>query len=245
MKKMKGITNDLLSNSFDKWSKETISYLKEISKEQEKEDRKSRKIWEREKNQKNTADEEEKETPEEVFKRYLKDLNLNVKSLKKKRILDLGCGKEADFVKVLEKRQDVNSKNLTGIDTEVNCDLKANILKDDFIKNFPKNSFDLIIAFGSISPLNKEMEDIKKLIIKALNNLNRNGKIKIFPIHRSIRNGLDDFKETKDILNEIENINVKTESKKIIVKGLNKDGSGKPLKEKQIWIETLITITKD
>jgi len=246
MNKIKKISEEISEKSFKDWSKETISFLEKIAKKLEKRERRSRKLFQMLKEGELKDEDDEEETPKEVFERYVNRLDLKVNSLKGKKILDLGCGQKGGFLKILENEEGINPEDLTGIDTEAkpNC-LKSNILKDDFIKNFPEGIYDLVLMFGSISPFSKDSKEIKELILKTLDHLSQKGKIKIFPVHRSIQEGLDDFKKMKEILEEIEKIEVKIKTKEIVVKGINEDGSGKPLKEKEIWTENLLIITKD
>lgn len=128
-----------------------------------------------------------KETPEETFTRYLEGLKLNEKDLRGKKVLDLGCGKEANFVKLLIK------KNITpeayGIDLQVEESIleegfKNHIIKANFEEDFPIKNVDYIISVGAVSNgiwAGEEIMNVKQIIKNSLASLKPEGEIRIYP----------------------------------------------------------------
>ncbi len=116
------------------------------------------------------------------FKKYLKYLDLTENDLKGKRILDLGCGKEGNFVKTCIENG--ITADIFGLDSEIEPDkldekYKKHFLKADFEKEIPAGNYDYITAVAAVglSP------EIKKVISHSLKALKEAGEIRISPVY--------------------------------------------------------------
>lgn len=140
---------------------------------------------------------------EETFQRYLTGLDLSVEQLKDKKILDLGCGEEGEFVK--KCIDDKITREIYGLDSTLNLGnieekYKENFLKGNFEGEFPIKDFDYIISMGAIEPALEETEkqDPQKTILSAIEALKDNGEIRIFPIRNaSPDSGLKGIEESR------------------------------------------------
>lgn len=114
------------------------------------------------------------------FIRYLRMFDITEDYLKDKTVLDLGCGKEAEFVKYCLDSK-IN-ENVYGIDVqvkpkEVEGKYKGNILRGNYCKKLPLKEVDLIISIGAVFPVNN-----KKPLINAIKALRVGGEIRIAPV---------------------------------------------------------------
>lgn len=128
------------------------------------------------------------EIKERSFKIYLKYLDISENELKDKKILDLGCGKEGNFVKdCLEKGI---TPNIYGLDRKIepdkfNKDIKQHFFRGDYSKKIPDGDYDYIISVDtplgpSLSDRFEEKDvDCKKTISLALKSLKEDGEFRI------------------------------------------------------------------
>jgi hypothetical protein len=221
---------DQISLPNEKWSKEFVDYIEEKRNEASKEE-----------------SSEHLPDSELTYNRYLKGLELDEGDLKNKRILDLGCGEEGEFVK------ECIDKDLTGeiygLDLEVNPDtfdenLKEHFFKKKFEDEFPVKNLDYVISVGALeSPLDESDERKPTEILKyALEGLNDKGEIRIYPIRVAPpESGLEGIeysrKKWDEIMNELastENIKYKFKPIDIHVSANNED----------VWLEEVLIIKK-
>lgn len=157
------------------WSEEFKNYTKEKYKEQVAE------CPER-------SSEEEKRL---IFQRYLKGLDLNLEDLKGKRILDLGCGEEGEFV---EYCLDRDLAEVYGLDLSIKPETiekkyRNYLFKGSFEEELPVKNLDLAISFGAIeAPSNKDeldKMDPRKTLNSVLKSIKENGEIRIYPIRKA------------------------------------------------------------
>jgi ubiquinone/menaquinone biosynthesis C-methylase UbiE len=122
----------------------------------------------------------------EHAERYINDFELDLEALKDKKILDIGCGDEAQFIQFcLENDID----NIIGVDLRapINQEL-AKKVKDHYavgqIDNLPfkPEQFDLILMRSVINP-DTELE-VNKVIGEAIASLTAGGKLEIYPVWR-------------------------------------------------------------
>lgn len=160
------------------WQEEFEKYLKQKVKEKDEIKRQLQRKIER----------SEKEVREQEFQRYLKGLDLEIKNLRRKRILDLGCG-EGNFVKECLRRGITDQ--IYGLDIrldfrEIEKEYQGYFIRSDFEKDLPLSNLDLIISVGALeareegSELRKPAQTIKW----ALGALRPSGEIRIYPIYR-------------------------------------------------------------
>ena len=146
---------------------------------------------------------------EQTFQRYLAGLNLSVEQLKDKKILDLGCGEEGEFIK--ECIEQGITKEIYGLNSaikseEVDEKYKENLLFGDFEAEFPIDDLDYVISVGAIDPSIEQGDarDPQKTILSALESLKDNGEIRIFPIRNAAPDsGLEGIIESRKKWTEI------------------------------------------
>ncbi len=117
---------------------------------------------------------------------YLQNFNLDLKSIKEKTILDIGCGEEADFVKFA---LDNGVNNIVGIDSlppineSVANKVKGHYIVGD-IENLPfeADKFDLILMRSVINPDTEW--DVDCIIADTVKLLKPGGKLEIYPVWR-------------------------------------------------------------
>lgn len=142
--------------------------------------------------------ESQKEIPERSFEKrreltfeiYLKGSGFNIEDLKDKRILDIGCGAEADFVK---KCLDSGiSKEVYGLDLTINPDViegkyKEHLFKGNFEEKFPVRDLDYVVSIGAVEAPSSGLDKInlQKTLLSALKAIKEKGEIRIYPIHRA------------------------------------------------------------
>jgi len=144
------------------------------------------------------------EARELTFKRYLESLDLDLEKLKGKKILDLGCGEEGEFVvKAREKGLDV-----WGLDLKINKEKIPSQYRKYFIKGdyflLPTREFDMILALGSVWPLVSEGSEFRRVLENCTQALKENGEIRIFPIGQvSPDSKLEGVKQTREKLEKV------------------------------------------
>lgn len=212
------------------WSEEFKDYIKE------------KRIESEEENAETLSDEEL------TYKRYLKGLELNEEDLKDKKILDLGCGEEGEFVKECINKN--TTKEIYGLDLEVSPDnfdknLKEHFFKKEFEGEFPVKNLDYVISVGALESSSNESDerDPAEILKYALEALNNKGEIRIYPIRKaSPESGLDGIeysrKKWDEIMNELaskENIEYEFKPIDIRVSANNED----------VWLEEILIIRKN
>lgn len=118
--------------------------------------------------------------------RYINNFELDIEILKDKKILDIGCGDEAQFIEFCLEN---------GIDNIIGIDLRAPInqelakkIKDHYIIGqidslpFESEQFDLVLMRSVINP-ETELE-VNKIISEAISSLKVSGKLEIYPVWR-------------------------------------------------------------
>jgi SAM-dependent methyltransferase len=146
---------------------------------------------------------EAEKSREETLQRYLAGLDLSAEQLRDKRILDLGCGEEGEFVKKLI--DEGITKEIYGLDSaikpeDVDENYRENILQGDFEAEFPVKDLDYVISVGAIDPSIEEedIRDPQKTILSALESLKDGGEIRIFPIRNAASDsGLEGIIESR------------------------------------------------
>ncbi len=188
-----------------------------------------------------------KEQQELIFKRYLKGLGLSEEDLKNKRILDLGCGEQGDFIKeCLDKHI---TQEAYGLDAKIVPELFEGKYKDHFFEGnfeskFPIENFDYIISMGAVEAPSNEIDsrDPEKTLHEALKVLKEQGEIRIYPIRKAPpENKLKGVefmrKKWMEILKELsvkEKVEWELNPIDIKVAGKNKD----------VWLEEVLIIKK-
>jgi hypothetical protein len=127
---------------------------------------------------------------ENNFQRYLKSLDIEKKVLMNKRILDLGCGQEGEFVKYCLGQgisQDVYGLDISIKLEEINPGYRRFFIKGNFEESIPIKNFDYIFSVGAVeAPYSEEIDrNPRKSLIFALSALIYNGEIRIFPIRKA------------------------------------------------------------
>lgn len=157
------------------WSEEFKNYVKKKYKEQ-------------------TAEYPERSSEEErrlIFERYLKGLGLNPEDLKGKRILDLGCGEEGEFVKDCLDRE---LAEVYGLDLNIKPETieekyRNHFFEGSFEEEFPLKNLDLVVSVGAVEAPSNEDEldkiDPRKTLNSALKSIKENGEIRIYAIRKA------------------------------------------------------------
>jgi SAM-dependent methyltransferase len=137
---------------------------------------------------------EEKESPEvlreRTFKRYTEGLGLGEKTLRDKKVLDLGAGK-GEFVKFLiEKGITSEAYGIdAGLDEVVVEDkLKRHLFRGNFEEDLPVKNADYVISVGAVSNGiwgGDEVMNIRRIVEKSLASLKEGGEIRIYPIQEA------------------------------------------------------------
>jgi hypothetical protein len=125
-------------------------------------------------------EEEKKETPEWGFKKYLRGFQLSEDELRDKKIVDVGCGNDALFVRhALDRGFDV-----VGVDPAVEPELEreGRIIRSE-LASAGLGNVDLALSYGVIGTHPKI--DIRSSIETLLEALNEGGEIRIFPYEAS------------------------------------------------------------
>lgn len=191
--------------------------------------------------------EDRQEEREATAERYLKGLDLNVKDLKDKRVLDLGC-ETGDFIRycldsdITEAAYGLDSR-LKG--EALNENYKDNFFESDFKRDLPVKNLDYILSVGAVS-LYADEENLTVLettINKSLDALSKGGQIRIYPIPKvGESSSLEGVKETEkailSVLRELEQskgIQYEMRPIDIHVSGAKKD----------VWLEQVLIIKQE
>lgn len=149
----------------------------------------------------------------------------------KKKTLDLGCGKEGNFVKFcIENRI---TDDIVGLDLNINPEelgekYKNNFLMGDFDKEIPGENHDLIISVGAMS-MNPNPSE--KQILSVLKSLKEDGEIRLSPVlnapkDRGLKGVEDSRKRWQDVMKSLDKkgeIEYQFQPIDIAVSGINKD----------------------
>lgn len=119
----------------------------------------------------------------EALIRYLENVNLTLEDLKNKKVIDIGSG-PGDFRKALKK---IGSEfEIINFDDFLYYDEDPDAVRGNAQDiNFPDESFDLVVAYGSV-PLSTSFREQYDLIPSAIKEMIRivksGGMVKIFPV---------------------------------------------------------------
>ncbi len=121
---------------------------------------------------------------EDIIDMYLNDLEIEEDKIPLKKILDIGCGREAKFVKYIIEKLD--SKNVYGVDVDLEKEMLQkyphNLYKQNFYETLPINNLDLIIARATIC--NEDLTQ-KNFLENILNSLSEKGELRVYPIFKN------------------------------------------------------------
>ncbi|MGM0439162.1 MAG: hypothetical protein ACQEP3_01855 [Patescibacteria group bacterium] len=190
--------------------------------------------------------EEMEKEKEEVYNRYLKDLELSEEDLEGKSILDLGCGKMAPFIqKLMEKDLEVELK---GVDIDLDEDhlpeeLEGVVEYANFEKEIPGGDYDYIFAYGSIFAY--EWRDPESAILNAVEKLNAGGEMKIMPISEPVEGDIKPMEKQWNKMKSILEKAAEENNLTLEIKGVDFIISGNDEKNKDIWIRNLATLKKN
>lgn len=191
-----------------------------------------------------TAEEERDLT----FERYLKGLDLTEEDLRNKKILDLGCGEEGEFVKSCFEKG--ITQEIYGLDAQIKprrieSEYKEHFFRGNFEKKIPLKELDYVIAVGAIkAPWNEGVKlNPKKTLLLSLSSIKEGGEIRIYPLQTpSSESDLEGIKfankEWTRILEELEKeIGIEWERRPIdiMVSGRRPD----------VWLEEVLIIRKE
>jgi len=137
---------------------------------------------------KEVADQDEtaEELKEKTFQRYLKGLDLTEEEMRSKKILDVGSGKEADFI------QAVLSKGITGeaygMDIEMDDTLVGkdpeHYFKTDFLNPPNVSNIDCVVSVGALS-LDTNAEYIEDIFSRLAQLSSDTSELRIYPLRRA------------------------------------------------------------
>ncbi len=191
----------------------------------------------------NSESHEYKKEQEVTFKRYLKGFDLSAEDLKDKKVLDIGCGENGEFVKECIDRditsdiygldREIDPKKITGHSSHFR---KGLMQKDISIKNT-----DYTLSAGAMS-LFSEKEEIKQVLSKAIDTLNKTGELRIWPLQKvsqesdlvGIKKSRQNWIEVLENLSLEIGIEYKFRPIDIVVSG----------KDKDVWLEEVLIIKK-
>ena len=189
--------------------------------------------------------EEMEKEKEEVYNRYLKDLELSEEDLEGKSILDLGCGEMAPFIqKLMEKDLEVELK---GVDIDLDEDhlpeeLEGVVEYANFEKEIPEGSYDYVLAYGSIFAY--EGRNPERAIFNAVSNLNEGGEMKIMPLNEPVEGELGPMEEQWDKMNRVLKSIAEEKDLQLKIEEVDFKVSGKDKNNKDIWIRNSVTLKK-
>ncbi len=183
------------------------------------------------------------EMQKNTFKRYLKGLDMKKDDLQDKKILDVGCGEEGEFVKECLESEITN--DIHGLDFAVNPGkfgkYSQHFLKGMMQKKIPIKNVDYAVSVGALSLFNTK-EEIEKTLPKVINTLKNGGELRIWPIRKAPpEKGLEGIKEARknwlEVLSNLSSkgkIDYELRPTDIRVAGDNKD----------VWLEEVLIIKK-
>jgi len=228
----KEFLSDQISLPSEKWDKKFIDYIEEKRQIEE--------ITEKE-------DYEDLPSGEKTYKRYLKMLDLNEADLKNKRILDLGCGEEGEFVKECINK-DI-TKDIYGLDFEIKPDIFDENLKNNFFQGVfeegpPVKDLDYVLSVGAVQAPTEELDptDLVKILSYNIDAISDSGEIRITPIRKApVQNelpGIEDSREKwAEALNRMaDDKNIEYEFKPIDIVASNHN--------KDVWLDEVLIIKK-
>src|SRR5680860_178195 len=221
---------DQISLPFEEWDEKFKVYAQEKLLESQRE----------------TPDCSSEEEEKRIFARYLVSIDLREDDLKGKRILDLGCGEDGEFVKsCIDKGI---SEDCYGLDLEIDPQkyaekYKGHLFNSNFEEEFPVNNFDYIFSCGAVMGPSEETDqrDPKKTILVALSSLKDDGEIRIYPIKKSYPGseltGID-YEKVKwnEILQEF--VNAQKIKYELIPIDIKSAGS-----EKDVWLKVIFPLS--
>lgn len=189
---------------------------------------------------------EREEDKEKTFKRYLEGLNLKEEDIKNKRILDLGCGTEGEFVRACADKD--LTEEIYGLDLRIDFEeikdkYKNNFFAGDFEKEFPVQNLDYAVSVGAINaPWNEEKDKkgLEQALVQATQAIKSGGEIRIYPIQKcSEESELEGIKERRKTMEEIlqkiaPQLNIEYQFEPIDVSISGKD----------LWLNELLIIRK-
>jgi len=119
----------------------------------------------------------------DMIEMYFDNFELEEDEIISKKIMDIGCGSEAEFVKyALEK---LDAKNVYGLDVNLEKELLEehpnNLYKGNFYERFPIDNLDLVIARAALYSKDLEKEG---LLENILNSLSEEGELRVYPIFK-------------------------------------------------------------
>jgi SAM-dependent methyltransferase len=178
---------------------------------------------------------------ESTFQRYLKGLKLTEGQLKDKKILDVGCGTEADFIQAIVKKRITD--DVFGVDLSIDGNLTKNepkrYFKTDFSEPPELRDVDYIISLGALS-LDDDATDLNKNLSSLIPLLSKVGEIRIYPLRiapegSDLTGIIESRKKWIEKLNELKdkfNIEYKFNSIDIRVSGDDND----------LWLDEVLII---
>lgn len=187
------------------------------------------------------------EIRERILQRYIKSLDLREEDLKDKRILDLGCGEEGEFVRELLDRH--ITSEAYGLDAQIQQEALADEYREhlhrgNFEQEFPGEDYDYIVSMGALEAPSEErgQENPEQTLHLALQALKEDGEIKVYPIRKPSQQGYMpgleySEKRWEEILKHLSsNKDIEWELKPMEIKvaGKNRD----------VWLEQLLIIRK-
>ena len=170
----------------EKWDHLFTKYIEKLSKE----------------NQENISQSETNILPPEnsedsknrTFSEYLDRLKINEELLKDKKIIDLGCGSEGEFVEsILEKNI---STEIYGIDSRIKDSsigkFNGHLIRGDYTNELCIKGADLILSMNSVTSciegIEKEKDQeyfLEKIIKNCIISIKEGGEIKMYPLRNS------------------------------------------------------------
>ena len=156
----------------EQWSKEFKDYIKE--KWEEKEIKESQYGYSL----------QETEFKRRHLERYLKLLNIPLNYLKDKTVLDIGCGRNGEFVKEAREKE----IKAFGLDLKIDLDNisleeRKYFVKADFEKSIPFKNIDLILSIGAANfCIQFSKERLKKVLLSWLKSVKPDGEMRIYPV---------------------------------------------------------------
>ncbi len=126
----------------------------------------------------------QKEDEKETVDMYFDDLELTEGEISSKKIIDIGCGRNAELVEYAVEK--LNSKNVYGLDRNFeNAVLQKyprNLYKGNYHESLSVDNSNLIIARASI-----DIKDLMKesFLENILNSLSEEGEFRVYPIFKN------------------------------------------------------------
>ena len=173
---------------------------------------------------------------EKTLKRYIRGLGLVLKDLQNKKVVDVGCG-DGEFIKELIDKK--ITQEAYGIDVNFGAGVSdQRFIKANFHESIPLADCDLIVSVDAISNeiWHSEKDEEAKLIIEkivknALDALNENGEVRIYPIQEAFTEtplaGLQKSKQLWEVIishiSEVHNVDCRLEPSNVRISGGSND----------------------